>query len=57
MEIKKQISIRIPQEPDKRLEKHVNKIGISKPAFILNLIFKELEEIGKSTRAGNDDDD
>ena len=54
---KKQINIRIPQELVKRLEKHVNKIGISKSAFILNLIFKELEEIGKSTRAENVDDD
>jgi predicted DNA-binding protein len=43
-ETKKQIGIRIPQELNRRLEKHVNKIGISKPAFILGLIFRELEE-------------
>jgi hypothetical protein len=43
-ETKKQIGLRIPQELDRRLEKHVNKIGISKPAFILGLIFKELEK-------------
>ena len=55
--IKKQIGIRIPPELDRRLEKHVNKIGISKPAFILNLIFKELEKNDKSHRAGDDNDD
>lgn len=40
---KKQIGIRIPQELDCRLTELVNKIGISKPAFILSLIYRELE--------------
>ena len=50
---KKQLGIRIPEELDGRLEKYVIKIGISKQAFILNLIFRELEEKEKDTRAGN----
>ena len=50
---KKQLGIRIPEELECRLEKHVIKIGISKQAFILNLIFRELEEKEKDTRAGN----
>ena len=41
---KKQIGIRIPQDLDCRLTELVNKIGISKPAFILGLIFRELEK-------------
>ena len=43
-EPKRQIGLRIPKELDERLEKHVEKIGISKPAFILGLIFAELEK-------------
>ena len=52
---KKQLGIRIPPELDSRLENHVKKIGISKQAFILNLIFRELERFEdkhKDTRAG-----
>lgn len=57
-EIKKtQIGLRLPQELDRRLENHVNKIGISKPAFILNLIFNELEKTEKKPRAGVEDND
>ena len=41
---KKQILIRIPRELDERLEKHVKKIGISKQAFVLGLIYKELKK-------------
>lgn len=41
---KRQIGIRVPNELDKRLENHVNKIGISKAAFILGLIYKELQK-------------
>lgn len=40
---KRQIGIRLPKELDERLGKHVKKIGITKPAFILGLIFNELE--------------
>ena len=35
---KEQIGIKIPAELDNLLENHVRKIGISKPAFILELI-------------------
>ena len=42
---KKQIGICIPRDLDEQLEKHVAKIGISKPAFILGLIYKELERV------------
>lgn len=42
-EKRKQMGIRIPAELDRRLENHVSKIGISKQAFILNLIFNALE--------------
>ena len=41
---KRQIGIRIPQELDDRLENYVSKIGISKPAFILRLIYDELKK-------------
>ena len=41
---KRQIGIRIPRELDNRLEAYVSKIGISKPAFILGLIYKELKK-------------
>ena len=41
---KRQIGIRIPCELDKRLEACVSEIGISKPAFILGLIYKELKK-------------
>ena len=40
---KRQIGIRIPRELDKTLESHVEKIGISKAAFILQLIYRELK--------------
>ena len=45
---KKQIGIRIPKELNEQLEKHVAKIGISRPAFILGLIYKELERATKA---------
>ena len=41
---KRQIGIRIPRDLDNHLENHVNKIGISKAAFILGLIYKELKK-------------
>ena len=41
---KRQLGIRIPRGLDEKLENHVKKIGISKQAFILNLIFRELEK-------------
>lgn len=47
---KNQIGIRIPQELDSRLEELVNKIGISKPAFILGLIYRELERNSSSNK-------
>ena len=47
---KKQICVRIPQELDRRLDTLVNKIGISKPAFILNLIYRELERNGSQSQ-------
>ena len=53
---RKQLGIRIPQELDRRLEKHVNRIGVSKQAFILNLIFNELEKTEKIYRASDDND-
>lgn len=49
---KRQIGVRIPKELDARLENHVRKIGISKQAFILGLIFRELEK--SDNRAGDD---
>ena len=42
---KKQLGVRIPKELNERLERHVAKIGISKPAFILGLIYRELERV------------
>ena len=43
-ETKRQIGIRIPRELDERLESYVNKIGISKAAFILGLIYEKLKK-------------
>ena len=45
---KEQIGIKIPAELDNLLENHVRKIGISKPAFILELICKELSKVKKA---------
>ena len=47
---KRQVGVRIPIELDERLEHHVNKIGISKAAFILGLIYKELKKEESDTR-------
>ena len=44
VDFKKQLLIRIPHELDERLEKHVKKIGISRQAFVLGLIYKELKK-------------
>ena len=45
MKIKKNnLTIRIPININKKFTKHVSKIGISKNAFILNLINKELNK-------------
>lgn len=37
------VSVRIPKELNKRLTEYVAEIGISKAAFILQLIYKELK--------------
>ena len=50
---KRQLGIRIPRELDGKLENHVKKIGISKQAFILNLIFRELEKNSQPHDADN----
>ena len=47
---KGQICVRIPENLNKRLEEHVRQIGISKPAFILGLIYAELEKNKSSER-------
>ena len=47
---KRQIGIRIPRDLDNRLESHVNKIGISKAAFILGLIYNELKKEPPETK-------
>ncbi len=47
---KVQIGIRIPKELNERLERYVANIGISKQAFILGLIFDELEGKEKEMR-------
>ena len=52
---KRQIGIRIPCELDNLLENRVNKIGISKAAFILGLIYKELEKESLETTKPNTD--
>ena len=48
---KSQIGLRLPAELNQRLENHVSRIGISKPAFILNLIFNELEKNEKKAES------
>jgi len=42
-----QFGIRLSPELNRRLENPASKIGISKNAFILNLIFNELEKSEK----------
>ena len=54
---KRQIGIRIPHELDRRLEEHVAKIGISKSAFILSILYKELTSIGKEEEHGKQSSD
>lgn len=51
-----QIGLRIPAELNERLNNLVSRIGISKPAFILNLIFNELEKSEKNSRADDNND-
>ena len=51
-----QIGLRIPAELNERLNNLVSRIGISKPAFILNLIFNELEKTEKNSRADDNND-
>lgn len=41
---KELVSVRIPKELNKKLAKHVAAMGLSKAAFILNLINKELKK-------------
>lgn len=41
---KELVSVRIPKELNTRFAKHVASMGISKTAFILNLINKELRQ-------------
>ena len=41
---KRQLGIRIPKEMVERIESYVKRIGISKQAFILGLIYKELKK-------------
>lgn len=38
------VSVRIPKELNKKLAKHVAAMGLSKTAFIINLIYKELKK-------------
>jgi len=48
---KELVSVRIPKELNKRLAEHVATIGISKTAFILNLINRELSKAKKENTA------
>ncbi len=41
---KQQIGLRLPKEMVERIESYVKQIGISKQAFILSLIYKELKK-------------
>lgn len=45
---KELVSVRIPKELNKKLTEHVAAMGLSKTAFILNLINKELANSKKS---------
>ena len=40
---KELVSVRIPEELNKKLTEHVTPLGISKNAFILGLIYRELK--------------
>ena len=41
---KEQIGIRIPEKLNERLKERAVQMGISRPAFILSLLYKELVE-------------
>ena len=47
---KELVSVRIPVNLNKKFSDYVAKIGISKTAFILGLIYKELEKESPETR-------
>lgn len=38
------VSVRIPKEMNQKLAQHVEKIGITKNAFILSLVKQELDK-------------
>lgn len=50
---KELLSLRIPPELNRRLANHVKPMGLSKNAFILGLVNRELEKGGKTQRTGN----
>lgn len=50
---KNQLGIRIPYDLDKLLEERVKKIGISKTAYILTLIYNALEKIEQPPKIDN----
>lgn len=54
---KELVSVRIPKELNKKLAEHVSAMGISKAAFILNLINKELKKSAALERYAYTKDD
>lgn len=46
LEKKELVSLRIPSETNQKLSAHVKKLGISKNAFVLTLLSKELKKSG-----------
>ena len=47
--LKELVSVRIPKELNQKLAEHVATMGLSKAAFILNLINKELAKVPKTS--------
>ena len=51
--IRQLVSVRLSAEMNKKFAEHVAKLGISKNAFIINLINKELSKTNKSVKPKN----
>jgi|GEM_PF-3566472 len=49
---KELVSLRIPPDLNKRLANHVKPMGLSKNAFILGLVNRELDKRGEAPASG-----
>ncbi|MCC0724223.1 MULTISPECIES: toxin-antitoxin system HicB family antitoxin [unclassified Clostridioides] len=45
MTAKKRVTVRIPDELNEELQRHSQRKGLSKNAFIINILWKEFEDL------------